>query len=59
MFLKHEIKAKAQNAGVRFLPSDISLVASFESDRSRAKFESQIIGKKKFMARKKKYLWKL
>jgi hypothetical protein len=34
MFLKHEIKAEAQNAGVRFLVSDISLVVSFISDRS-------------------------
>lgn len=47
MFLKHEIKAEAQNAGVRFLVSDISLVASFKRSkwRSRAKFESRVIGK--------------
>lgn len=30
MFFKHEIKARVQNAGVRFLISDISLVASFK-----------------------------
>lgn len=53
MFLKHEIKAEAQNAGVRFLASDTSLVASFKRSkwgRSCAEFDSRQELLEKFMA---------